>query len=201
MQAAVRRRSFTRDLFFHLCAPIDCFLNPGARPPTPIPFRIIDIAQIAYSDALPIESAVHCSPAPIWTTRTIAPSQLPTAPVGASRIRITRASSPSSCPHRAAAAFEVRAPSSIHCYGALPGLARCNRPCAKNVVVGARQHMLAPNTPSTPPFRHPSSAAWKPNRLLSYGRALLLAHVPSPGATRPEPCTEDPEPPVPASRD
>ncbi|PMB72884.1 hypothetical protein BM221_000301 [Beauveria bassiana] len=74
-------------------------------------------------------------------------------------------------------------------------------PVRKNVVVGARQHMLAPNTPSTPPSRHPSSAAWKPNRLLPYGRALVLAHVPSPGATRPEPCTEDPEPPVPASRD
>ncbi|KAM3462156.1 hypothetical protein NHJ6243_004437 [Beauveria neobassiana] len=167
MQAAVRRRSFTRDLFFHLCASIDRFLNPGARPPTPIPSRIAHIAHIAYLDALPIESAVHCSPAHIWTTQTIAPSQLLTAPVGASRVRITRASSPSSCPHRAAAAFE---------------------------------HMLAPNTPSTPPSRHPSAAAWKPNRLLPYGRAIVLAHVPSPGATRSEPCTEDAEPPVPASR-
>lgn len=155
MQAAVRRRSFTRDLFFHLCASIDRFLNPGARPPTPIPSRIAHIAHIAYLDALPIESAVHCSPAHIWTTQTIAPSQLLTAPVGASRVRITRASSPSSCPHRAAAAFEVRAPSFIHCHGTLPGLARCNRPCAKKRCCGrapahARsQHPLHPSLPSS----------------------------------------------------
>ena len=130
-------------------------------------------AFTAYPDALPVEAAVHCSPAHTQPTqRSRRRSSEQHQQLEPTAVRIPRACSPSPCRHRRSTASRYEFRLFIQPQVAPPpGLPRCHHRCAK-VLMRARQHMLAPNTP--PPL--PSSAAWKPNRVLPYSTALVTGY-------------------------